>query len=171
MRRKRGTPGARNSGGVAAVRWFAGVAALAVVVLAGLYVHRADERGQSTAPEPQPCADETVRCHLLPTGVWAVIYAPPGEDGAPTARTPGERDGLVLWDPGGPGLRPLDAVSARSLLPSWLRHRAVATFVEPWAVHGVSAECLETVTERFSSCGSWVMAAGGRGAVTRQGSW
>ncbi|WP_206282674.1 hypothetical protein, partial [Streptomyces barkulensis] len=26
-------------------------------------------------------------------------------------------------------------------------------------------------TERFSSCGSWVMAAGGRGAVTRQGSW
>ncbi|MBN3931068.1 alpha/beta hydrolase [Streptomyces verrucosisporus] len=37
-------------------------------------------------------------------------------------------------------------MAARSLLPSWLRHRAVATFVEPWAVHGVGTECLEIVT-------------------------
>ncbi|SFL23307.1 alpha/beta hydrolase [Streptomyces pini] len=147
MRRKRGMPGARNPGRATAVRWFAGVAALAAVVLAGLHLYRADERGQSTAPKPQPCAEESVRCHLLSTGVWTVIYTPPGEEGAPVIRTSGERGGLVLWDPGRPGLRPLDAVSARSLLPSWLRHRAVATFIEPWAVHGVSAECLETVTD------------------------
>ncbi|MFP8886010.1 alpha/beta hydrolase [Streptomyces mangrovi] len=123
------------------------MAVLAAVVLAGLHLYRADERGQLTAPKPQPCAEESVRCHLLSTGVWTVIYTPPGEEGAPVIRTSGERGGLVLWDPGRPGLRPLDAVAARSFLPSWLRHRAVVTFVEPWAVHGVSAECLETVTD------------------------
>jgi hypothetical protein len=147
--------GMRNPGYAKAARWFASVAALAVIIFVGLRLYQAHEgkpdSKQSTAPEPttpQPCDDKAVRCHLLSTGIWAVIYPPTHRDGphASATSTRAERDGLVLWDPGGPGLRPLDAGIARALLPSWLHNRTVVTFVEPWAVHKVSPECLETVT-------------------------
>lgn len=128
------------------VRRLAGVAALAVIVLIGLHLYQArgsaSESGQAAPPDrtaPQPCADEAVRCHLLSTGIWAVIHPPTHGDESPA--------GLVLWDPGGPGLRPLDAGPARELLPSWLHDRTVATFVEPWVVHNVDAECLTTAAK------------------------
>ncbi len=147
--------GIRNPGYAKAASWFAGVVALAGAVSIGLPLYQTYEREtgseQSAASEPatpRPCADKTVRCHLLSTGIWAVIYAPTHGDEAHASATrrPEGRDGLVLWDPGGPGLRPLDAGTARALLPSWLHNRTVATFVEPWVVHKVNPECLETVT-------------------------
>lgn len=147
--------GIRKPGHSAAARWFAGVVAFAGAVSIGLPLYQTHEREadseQSAASEPatpQPCADKTVRCHLLSTGIWTVIYTPTHGDESHTSATdaPQARDGLVLWDPGGPGLRPLDAETARALLPSWLHNRTVATFVEPWAVHKVSPECLKTVT-------------------------
>jgi hypothetical protein len=147
--------GMRNPTYAKAARWFASVAALAAIIGVGLHLYQTPERepgsDQSAAPQPttpQPCADETVRCHLLSTGIWAVIYppAPGAQPHASATSKRAERDGLVLWDPGGPGLRPLDAGIARALLPSWLHNRTVATLVEPWAVHKVSPECLKTVT-------------------------
>ncbi|WCN00990.1 alpha/beta hydrolase [Streptomyces sp. M92] len=144
---------------------------MAAVVLAGLHLDRSDERGpeaaRSATPEPstpQPCADRTVRCHLLSTGVWAVVYTSPERDAsnATLAPTPEERDGLVLWDPGGPGLRPLDAGTVRAILPSWLRGRTVATFVEPWVVHKVGPECLKSVEN---------VSAGGELSESQTKSW
>ncbi|WP_146063468.1 alpha/beta hydrolase [Streptomyces sp. SM11] len=135
-----------------AAHWFAGVAALAAVIIAGLFLHQPDERQthaeQSTtlnSSTPRVCAGRTARCHLLSTGIWAVVYAPirgVEESHASSGPMPEERDGLVFWDPGGPGLIPLDAGLTRSQLPSWLKNATVAMFVEPWAVHEVSSACL-----------------------------
>ncbi|MEI7033119.1 alpha/beta hydrolase [Streptomyces pratensis] len=153
--------GVRRPGYAEAARWFAGVAALAAVILTGLHLYQNHERepesGNAAAAEPaepQPCADRAVRCHLLSTGVWAVVYPPAagGPSNTSADRTPEEGDGLVLWDPGGPGLRPLDAPTVRAILPSWLHRRTVATFVEPWAVHDISPACLKAV-EKVSAGG------------------
>lgn len=148
--------GVRNPAYAKAVRCFAGVAALAVIIFIGLHVFQTGgaepDSKPSAVPEPttpRPCADKAVRCNLLSTGIWAVIYPPTRRDGSHESATGGrvERDGLVLWDPGGPGLRPVDAGNARALLPSWLDNRTVATFVEPWVVHKVTSNCLNTVAK------------------------
>lgn len=145
----------RRLGPTKAARRFAGMAALAAVIITGLFLYQTYERRtdaeQSTRLKPstpQACTDKTVRCHLLSTGIWAVVYAPlkgaeePNSSAGPRSE---ERDGLVFWDPGVPGPTPLDAGIARSLLPSWLKNATVAMFVEPWAVHEVSPKCLRSL--------------------------
>lgn len=137
-----------------AARRISGVAALAALVAGclvtgfGLYggsaptraadqVPRAAERAPEVCPEK---ATEHLRCHRLSTGIWAVVY-PPVE--AP----PKGGSELVLWDAGGPGIRPLDAATARRSLPAWLRDRTVVALVEPWVTNPVPAACLKTVEE------------------------
>ncbi|WP_158238997.1 alpha/beta hydrolase [Streptomyces barkulensis] len=147
----------RHMGYAKAARWFAGAAALAAVLVAGflLYQPKGDQAGarQSVTPKPstpQACAGKTVRCHLLSTGIWAVIYAPLPETEAPHASATlrsKEQDGLVFWDPGGPGISPLEVGITRSLLPSWLKNETVAMFVEPWVVHEVDPDCLNVLTK------------------------
>ncbi len=145
----------RHLGEAKAARWFAGVAALAAVIIAAFFLYQPHERQtdaeQSTTPKPstpRACAGKTVRCHLLSTGIWAVVYAPLQGAGASQASAgpmPEQRDGLVFWGPGGPGLSPLDVGIARSLLPSWLKNATVAMLVEPWSVHEVSPRCLKSL--------------------------
>ncbi|MER7700352.1 MULTISPECIES: alpha/beta hydrolase [unclassified Streptomyces] len=147
--------GIRHLGYAKVARWFAGVAALAAVITTGIFLYQPDgrqtEAEQSTTLKqstPRACAGKTVRCHLLSTGIWAVVYAPlQSEKESHSSAGPmvEERDGLVFWDPGGPGLTPLDLGLTRSLLPSWLKNTTVAMFVEPWAVHEVSPDCLRSL--------------------------
>jgi hypothetical protein len=130
-----------------AARRVSGVVVIAVLLVAGLVTGfvlyggaastRAVERAPGICPEK---ATGSLRCHRLSTGIWAVVYPPveaPPKGGAE----------LVLWDAGGPGLRPLDAAAARRSLPAWLRDRTVVALVEPWVTNPVPAACLKTVEE------------------------
>lgn len=142
-----------------AARRVIGVAALAVLLVADLVlsdrstqnrdagrVEQAAERAPEICPEK---ATESLRCHRLSTGVWAVVYPPveaPRQSTAPAAPATAAGE-PVLWDAGGPGIRPLDAATARRSLPAWLHGSTVVALVEPWVTNTVLETCLKTVEE------------------------
>jgi hypothetical protein len=133
--------------GAKAARRVNGAADIALLVVAGLVTGLVLHSGAASAPgverAPEICpekATESLRCHHLSTGIWAVVY-PPVEAPPKSGAEP------VLWDAGGPGVRPLDAAAARRSLPAWLRDRTVVALVEPWVTNPVPAACLKTVEE------------------------
>lgn len=79
---------------------------------------------------PAACDDESVRCEALGESGWAVIYE--STDSA---------DGLVMYDPGGPGLHPPSAFDVRRALPEWLQRYDIAILPEPWTFSPVTRQC------------------------------
>lgn len=77
------------------------------------------------------CASVRVRCQQVRSR-WAVVY--------PTRRD--KRRGILLWDAGGPGFRPLDEGAVRAALPGWTQGFDVVSFPERWTSVKVGRPCL-----------------------------
>lgn len=127
------------------------IALLAVAVLAAGCSEEHPAVGETAGPTTQPTATasdpaqgtvetwcptrrEKVDCLSIPGGRHVVVVR---------ATAGGSSDGLVFWDPGGPGLALPDADAPFAILvPASIRQYDVAFVVEPWIESPPSDTCL-----------------------------
>lgn len=97
-------------------------------------------------PEPEFvlddfCESAKLRCLELDHDVTSVRY--------PTRQE--HRQGVLLWDAGGPGGVPLDGDAMRAALPAWTRGYDVVALTEPWVTTPISARCLRELRNDVAS--------------------
>lgn len=101
-------------------------------------------RGDATvSPPPRVCrTDPNLRCVTLTTGAAAIVY--PVQKGRTSL-------GNLLWDPGGPGMDPLDYGATRAALPRWTQKFQLVSLAERQGITQQLSQCLEEAGLRTST--------------------
>jgi hypothetical protein len=101
------------------------------------------EKGREALPQ---CNDPAIRCFEVSPDRWVIIYLSKasirGEESA----------GVVVWNPGGPGLSPPTSEIRRRGLPHAFDAYDIAYLVEPWVVQPPAATCLRMGENDPSQC-------------------